>query len=320
MNGFNRVFLGETDTIESALTKADLAFKVGKAPLFRLVDGDYVPSTTHVETRRLDTQAALGVVGVDYGVAQQAQSFAALQDVVDAGAGRLVAAGYCDGGAKVWMQAEVSRVDVTAGDAVASLLTVVNSHDGSFSWGGGYSAVRIVCRNTMMAAHRSIAFKARHTSGIRLAIERFRAEVAKERTTLETGAELFRHLLSKKLSDKNLIHYVRETLVPGAGSDPNVVVRNVDRVVELAQTGAGAAPGTLYGGYNAVTNWLSHERGRSENARQSALLFGQGSALAQRALEVATVYAEKLPSNDFGRIALESTATAKAEFDALLAR
>lgn len=311
--------------VEAALAAAGLAWAAEKRPLF-IEDpeslGGLRPVESHVAVTRADTGAVLGVVGQAFEVVQQAAAFAWVQPLLDAGDARLVSAGHLAGGRKVYLQAELSdsAVEVAAGDELRAFVNFHNAHDGSLSVGAGYTRVRVVCQNTMMAAARSMVFKARHTSGVHAALDAARVEFHAQREALKTSAADMARLTRKKLNDRNLAHYVREVLAEGAGSDESIPVRGVDRIVELAHTAPGATPGSLWGGLNAVTYFASHERGRSENARAESLMFGQGGQLVERALEVAYAYAEQLPDLAAGRAAYENHATAKAEFDALLGR
>jgi hypothetical protein len=195
-----------------------------------------------------------------------------------------------------------------------------SGNDGSLSVRAGYTSIRIVCQNTMMMAAQSAAFKAKHTKGVHSALNGYTEEFQAQRQKLASAAELFRSLTKRKLSDRNLQRFIRETLSPGAGNDDAIAVRGVERIVELAHEAPGATPGTLWGGLNAVTYWATHERGRSENARREALMFGQGGQLIERAVAVAVQYADKLPSNELGREAYSNHATAKAELGLLLGR
>ena len=65
----------------------------------------------------------------------------------------------------------------------------------------------------------------------------------------------------------------------------------VEEIVGLAVTGRGndlpSIRGTYWSAYNGVSEWLTYNRGRSEDNRLNSLWFG-GSALTNRhALEVA---------------------------------
>lgn len=312
-------------SVDAALAAADLAWCAAKQPVYVLdaTQRDGLRAVdTHAAVRRDDTGAVLGVVGADYELVQQAAAFAWVQPLLDAGDARLVSAGHLAGGRKVYLQAELSdsAVEVAAGDELRAFVNFHNAHDGSLSVGAGYTRTRVVCQNTMMAAARSMVFKARHTAGVHAALEAARVEFHAQRAGLRADAEVMRALTKKKLNDRNLVHYVREVLAEGAGSDEAIPVRGVERIVQLAHEAPGATPGSLWGGVNAVTYYATHERGRSENARAESLMFGRGGQLIERALEVAYAYAEQLPDLAAGRAAYENHATAKAEFDALLGR
>lgn len=313
----------ESMSVGDALATAGMQWTADKRRLF--VEDPYeghVEVETHRAVVRSDTAAHLGVVGADYEPVQQSAAFQWVQPLLDAGEARLVSAGTLGGGRKVYLQAELTdaAIEVQRGDELRAFVNFHNAHDGSLAVGAGYTRIRVICQNTMMAAARSVAFKARHTKGVHDALAAARVEFHAQRAALRADAERLAVLATKKLSDKNLVRYVRETLAEGAGNDPSVDVRGVDRIVELAHTAPGAVPGTLWGGLNAVTYWASHERGRSEDARATALMFGQGGALIERATAVAFAYADKLPTAELGRASYANHATAKAELDALLGR
>lgn len=319
----------ESRSVQAALATAGLDWRAALVPLF-VEDPDALGGLALVETHRAvvrsDSKAHLGVVGAGYEPVQQDAAFAWVQPLLDSGEARLVSAGHLSGGRRVYVQAELtdSAVEVARGDELRAFVNFSNAHDGSLAVGAGYTRIRVVCQNTMAAAAKSLAFKARHTSGVHAALAAARLEFHAQRAGLREAAAALALLTEKKLSDKNLVRYVREVLSEGAGSagGEDIPVRGVERIVQLAHEAPGATPGTLWGGLNAVTYWASHERGRTEDARQNALLFGQGGALIERALSVATAYAERLPSNlvEQSRAAVDNHATAKAELDVLLGR
>lgn len=65
----------------------------------------------------------------------------------------------------------------------------------------------------------------------------------------------------------------------------------LDSIIGNFEGGRGSdlpdARGSYWHAYNAVTEYLSHERGRSQDSRLSALWFGDGATINQRALSVA---------------------------------
>ena len=65
--------------------------------------------------------------------------------------------------------------------------------------------------------------------------------------------------------------------------------------VVVFETGKGndlpGVQGTVWAAYNAVTGYLGHERGRTDDGRLNSLWFGEGASLNRRALEAALVLA-----------------------------
>lgn len=64
----------------------------------------------------------------------------------------------------------------------------------------------------------------------------------------------------------------------------------LDAIVQNFDGGRGQeinGGGTWWNAYNAVTEYLTHERGRSEEAREESLLFGSAARLNERALGLA---------------------------------
>jgi phage/plasmid-like protein (TIGR03299 family) len=248
---------------------------------------------------RTSDGAQLGVVGTDFTPVQNAEAFDWIRPMIDSGEATIEAAGSLRGGRRVWILAAVrnATVDVLPNDPVRSYVLFAHGHDGSLAVRAGFTTTRVVCQNTLSAAVNDgkQLLKFKHTANVLDQLNRARDAFDMQRARLRTDAEVFRMLANKRLSDANLVRYVRETLHEGAGNDNAIKVRNVDTIVRLAHEGRGATPGTLWGGFNALTEFATHERGRSADARVNANWFGSGGDLIQRALETAVRYAEKLP-------------------------
>ena len=65
----------------------------------------------------------------------------------------------------------------------------------------------------------------------------------------------------------------------------------VDRTLELAEAGREnglpAVRGTLWAGYNAVTEHLGYNRGRTPASRLDSLWFGEAACINEQALQIA---------------------------------
>jgi len=315
----------QSRNVLAALDAAKINFTPVLAPVF-IEDADSLGGIRAVEGRFACKHPATGrifdVVGSGYEPVGASEALNWIQPLVDAGQAEIISAGSTGGGARVYVQARLtdSEVDVVRGDSIFASVNFATGHDGTLPACAGNSSVRVVCQNTMAAMARSLLFRARHTRNVRDILDKAAVAFAEQRKLTRDQADSFRRMAKRKLDDKALVKFVRETLAPGAGADPEMIVRGVDRIVELAHEAPGATPGTLWGGLNAVTYWATHERGRSDDARMDANLFGKGTQLIGRAIEVATVFAEHLPLNELARESYANHATAAAELGLLLGK
>jgi phage/plasmid-like protein (TIGR03299 family) len=288
--------LPNAPSVDDAIRCAGLDWRVKLEPVY-LRDGLVVDG--HKAVIRDSDSAQFGVVGADYTPVQNAEAFDWIRPIIDSGEATIEAAGALRGGRRVWILAAVKNgtVEVVRNDPVQSYVLFAHGHDGSLAVRAGFTTTRVVCQNTLSAAVNDgkQLLKFKHTAGVHDALDKARDAFDMQRARLRSDREVWRLLAQRKLSDANLVRYVRETLHAGAGNDNDIRVRNVDTIVRLAHEGRGAKPGTLWNGFNAVTEFATHERGRSADSRVNANWFGQGGDLIARALDTAVKYAEKLP-------------------------
>lgn len=315
----------ESRNVKAALVAAAIDFTPVLRPVF-VENPEALGGIEAVEGRFAVQHPTTGrtfeVVGSGYEPVGASEALNWIQPLVDAGQAEIISAGSTGGGSRVYVQARLtdSEVDVVRGDSIFASVNFATGHDGTLPACAGTSSTRVVCQNTMAMMIRSLLFRARHTKNVRDILAAAAIEFAAHRKLTRDQADSFRRMARRKLDDKALVRYVRETLSPGAGQDAEITVRGVDRIVELAHEAPGATPGTLWGGLNAVTYWATHERGRSDDARVDANMFGKGTQLIGRAIEVATVFAEHLPLNDLARESYSNHATASAELNLLLGK
>ena len=78
--------------------------------------------------------------------------------------------------------------------------------------------------------------------------------------------------------------------------DINEFSRPMNKLVEVLnhQGGSQYSEGTLWHGYNTVTNYVDHQAGRSDESGVRGALFGTGDSLKAKALELAQVYVKRM--------------------------
>jgi phage/plasmid-like protein (TIGR03299 family) len=306
--------LQDPPTIQEAIVAAGLDWRVELQALTR-PDGTEVPSRAVV---RSSDQSLLGVVGPDYEPLQNADALAWFQPFIDSGSVRLEAAGSLREGKRVWVLGRVigSSADVVKRDRVDQFVLLANGHDGTLSIRCGFTAVRVVCQNTLTAAVNDRASKLlriRHTKNAGEALTQVGHVINVARGDFEATAAQFRYLASKGCDAASLRRYVREVFaikpsriiavnasgedsapvseVPEA-ADENLCARIVAEVVRLSESGRGTdvvgVKGTYWGAYNSITEYLTHLRGKSQDTRLDGQWFGQSAMLNARALRLAT--------------------------------
>lgn len=256
---------------------------------------------------RSDTGAPLAVVSKDYKVVQPGEVMDFFRKLSDIGGFEMETAGALSEGRRVWALARVGdAAPVVDGDLVKPYLLLGTSYDGTMATIAKFTAIRVVCNNTITPAVNSTADetdKGYLKSSVRvLHSERFDADAV--RLQLGIVANQFerfmvqsRQLAGIQMSFTDADLFVRELLKPYHTSKINLnETRAYKRVIELWQDRAigsdilraSQANGSRWAMLNAVTQLVDHERGRSDNTRLESAWFGTGAALKNRALELLT--------------------------------
>jgi phage/plasmid-like protein (TIGR03299 family) len=289
------VLLKDAPSIEDAIRLAGLDWNVRLAPLSLTDDGR---SVTHRATVRESDNSILGVVGPGYVPLQNADAFGWFQPFVDSKAATIEAAGALRAGRRVWVLARVadSIREIAPNDPITQYVLLAHAHDGSLAIRCGFTTVRVVCQNTLSGAldHKgSKLLKIKHRAGAKEALDKVRTVLDLARGEFVATSNQLRELARVGCDERTLRRYVREVFVPGAADAEGIASRIVAKVVPLFESGRGAelSRGTLWGAYNAITEHITHVRGRSADARVESVWFGEGARLAQRALDVGIEFA-----------------------------
>lgn len=243
---------------------------------------------------RTSDWAILGNVGERYEPIQNRQMFDWFQPFLDSGECEFETAGSLKGGAIVWVLAKLQRDDmeIGQGDTIRKYLLLSSSHDGSMATKVGFAPIRVVCWNTLsapLADSRSRLLSVRHTSGQSQSLEAIRDCCNTIDSQFEATAQQYRKLLNCKISPSELRRYVK--LVLSAPEDDGAMSKRmskqVDRIVNLASSGAGNEGKTAWDAYQGVTHWLTHERQKDASSRLNSLWFAESAKTNQRAFDLA---------------------------------
>ena len=142
-------------SVDTWTREAGLAYDVLESPVKYST-----PASTDLQTwparkvlHRSDTGAPLAVVSSAYNVVQPGQVMDFFRELVDLGGFQLETAGALSDGRRVWALASVGdAAPVVERDLVKPYLLLGTSYDGTMATVAKFTAIRVVCNNTITAA------------------------------------------------------------------------------------------------------------------------------------------------------------------------
>lgn len=297
-HGLGNPLNGE-ESLDEVQRLAGLDWSVNVEPLYRKINGEFVEYSLGRASVRSSDGSDLGNVGPRWTPYQNSDMFRCFEPLVQNGLMKWHTAGSLSDGQRVWClcQLNLDNSVIRPGDEIRKFAMISNGHDGKLAVRFGFTPIRIVCANTLSLAHNSKASKlirVRHSRLVVENVEKLRDIMNLANQEFETTADNFRFLASRDINQSDLQKYVK--LVFGAKPDEELSTRqeNINkRVEELFETGRGndVAGRTWWAAYNAVTEYVNWEQGRTNDTRMNAVWFGQGENMIKDALTIAMALA-----------------------------
>lgn len=260
---------------------------------------------------RSDTGAPLAVVSNGYNVVQPAEIMNFFGELAKIGGFELETAGALSAGKRIWALAKIGDgAPIVDNDLVKPYLLLGTSYDGTMATVAKFTAIRVVCNNTITAAVGGYSNgrvihgegeidKGYLKSAVRvLHSEKFNAESVRLQlgivaNSFESFLVQSRQFAGVPMSEIQADDFLAELLKPYCRAEKKEIreTKAFVRIMELFKGRAigsdipGVA-GTRWGMLNAVTELVDHERGRSNNSRIESAWFGSGAALKARAVEL----------------------------------
>lgn len=286
-------------TAEEAINLAGLNWKVNETPIYRQLADVMQKIESHKMLIRDDNGKQLGIVGTDYHALQNAKAFEFFNPFIESGLAQFETAGSLREGKTVWILAKLNKDPLIIGkeDAVNKYLLLSNSHDGTMAVRVGFTPIRVVCANTLAMSHaagESRLLRVFHSRQVNANLDKIQQIVNAANAKFEATAEQYQALARADVSQQELEKYVEQVFITKAVTEERRKMaqeRMVQDIQRLFETGYGqnlaGAKGTYWGLYNAVTQYLSYEKGRTEDSRLNSLWFGESKNINARALETA---------------------------------
>lgn len=293
-------------TSEEALEHAGLDYEV---ELRELKTGSQVLNS-HKAVVRTDNEGVLGVVGNGYEPLQNKDAFRFFDALVEGKEARYETAGALKEGRQIWLLAKIKgQIPVIKGDDVEKYFLLTNRHDGMGSVSGRITPVRVVCNNTLTAAmSQKVKEEVRivHRGNVADRLEFAGTLLAKIGAYYDELTEVYRKFAKISIKEKQMKAYIAEALRPygNTKNEQEVIeelkedvhstrlITEVNNVMELVQSGRGAdikgVRGTLWGTYNAITEYVDHVKvpRAGQESRIQYMGFGTGKMVKDAALRL----------------------------------
>jgi phage/plasmid-like protein (TIGR03299 family) len=249
--------------------------------------------------RRNEQEITLGLVSGRYQPLQNSEAFKFFDPLVDRKTATYETAGVLGEGERVWVMARMpGDIEVVRGDACQRFLLLANSHTGKGSVIVKFTAVRVVCQNTLTMAMEDgqSAFRVRHSAKVNQRLEEVAELISAANHIYRQAAERFRLLAATKIRDKKMLENYLAALFPKteAQKERGTHSPKWDHVINLFETAPDlqipGVKGTMWAAYNAVTRFEDYREVKDEsNAnRLNRVWFGAGADLKINALTEAT--------------------------------
>ena len=255
-----------------------------------------------------DTDDALmDRVSRDWNEIQNEEAFEFFNDWVSTGEMSMDTAGVLRNGQIVWALAKTNEsIELFRKDKIDSYMLFTNPHIYGWSASVSWSAIRVVCMNTLVASlnkssQRDKVIKISHRRKFNADDVKESLGVAKEK--LAKYKEMAKFLGSKKASTENVVEYFKRIFpvinVTGTPKNPDRKVKEISKNAKIAfdiletQPGADIAQGTWWQPFNAVTFLLDHAASRNDDNRLYSSWYGENRRKKLDALELAGEFAEK---------------------------
>jgi phage/plasmid-like protein (TIGR03299 family) len=252
-----------------------------------------------------DPGGVVGVVHNDFVPLQNREGLRAFDDVFGQGRRIYETGGWLGNGERVWLLARGGEsFEPVKGDEVGRYVLFANSHDGSTAIRVRRTAVRVVCQNTFTLALRGASeapeLRTRHAVSadvLRKGLERLRDAWKAESAKVEEELRL----LARRRAPSGGAERLLDELFPPPKSPAERAAQGVvlaferrfaaaqearRAVLRLAEEGHGTqipgVRGSLWGLFNAVTEYVDHHAGEKSSGPGWSLLGG-GEALKAKA-------------------------------------
>lgn len=297
-HGLGMVVPGNMNVMEAAKFTG-LDWTVSKRALWRVDPTDisrkFIEIDGYMGITREDNGDLLDIVSDKYSVLQNLEAFEILNTLKESSPLlELETLGSLKAGRIVWGLLSINgaedTVDEAGTDKVKRFVLFSWGHYSGRSAQLGYTDIRAVCWNTLSAAERyGQLIRILHRGDVQKSMDLVAQSLDVATQGFKANVDLYRQMLRTSINQEDLVKYVRVSLQleDKTSTKANNILAKVVGYAGAGGIGNEAATGTLWGAFNAVTQWVSREQGRTADNRVASSWWGNGKSTINAAFDLA---------------------------------
>jgi phage/plasmid-like protein (TIGR03299 family) len=270
-------------------------------------NGEVIPG--FVNNTRSDTGESLGVVSDGYRLVQVGDCLQFVDTLVNSSGAKYHTGGSIRRGRHIFAAAKLPGSHmVVPDDVIDHYLLMVNAYDGSMGLHLRWTDIRVVCANTETAAlgqATNYQYTVHHVGDINAQLKQARQALGMAHKYFEVANKTYKAMAAVEI-DQMAIEKFLGGFLPFYTSDratPEVVdsenksiTKARARIQELVEIGVGTeipgVKGTVWGLYNAATEWIDHVRTSNKDGSirvgaAEAAVIGVGQDYRNKAMKAA---------------------------------
>lgn len=257
------------------------------------VNGQFITEHHRVPNKfavlREDTKNVIGVVGSRYTIYQNTDMWNFIEQFVNKTKMTLETAGSLRNGETTWVLGKGDAFEVVKNDPINKYFLFRNAFNGSTPISTLFTNIRVVCNNTLSFALKEAKniYNVRHVGDVITQMAEVERALLVQTKYQDTTKEVLTILKDKSMTDNTMRVMLEDTIFP-LPKDTNKVMssgiisgkiipfaditarylkmrrRKINTIMELTETGAGTdipgVRGTAYGLYQALIEWMDHDK------------------------------------------------------------
>lgn len=260
-----------------------------------------VPDTIGRVAWNSETKEAIGLVGSAQTVVQPSVTVGVFEELIERGyitRNKLTCQTW-NGGADLMIKARTGRVgevkkrNARVGEVIEHQIVALDNFIGRRNMHVASQDIVLACTNGMVRTKVHAGGKMRHTASINDRFAQMVIAIRREMDEFEGHIAQLQKLADTPLNDRGFKAILDEWFPKNENGERHQrTVNQMEQVERLYHTGAGADAGSLWGAYQAATNWITHHRGR-EGSREIQNVAGAGANLNRTILNDLIARAEQ---------------------------